>query len=172
MPVASGRLRAASLASPPACAMASKPMKLEKSTVDALRKVAQLNGASATGTVRPGSRAARPAAKSAWLYSVPATITTAPRTNMMTMRGISVFSTAPTPRRFTPTNVQRNTSATTRRIGPWSSAAPSAGKPAGMATSRRKGGITYDTTPMATQSPNHCEKLATKPRYGLSPRLA
>ena len=30
----------------------------------------------------------------------------------------------------------------------------------------------YDTTPIATQSANHCEKLAMKPRYGFSARLA
>ena len=30
---------------------------------------------------------------------------------------------------------------------------------------------TYDTTPIAIESPNHCEKLATKPQYGLRDRL-
>ena len=30
---------------------------------------------------------------------------------------------------------------------------------------------TYETTPIAIDSPNHCEKLATNPQYGLSERL-
>jgi hypothetical protein len=37
--------------------------------------------------------------------------------------------------------------------------------------SRTKGTNTYETTPVATDSANHCENEATKPRYGPRPRL-
>ena len=59
-----------------------------------------------------------------------------------------------------------------RRTPPDSSVAAAPVHSSATAMSRRKGVITYDTTPIATQSENHCEKEAMKPRYGESERLA
>ena len=50
------------------------------------------------------------------------------------------------------------------RSGPRSSMLTAASHPAAAATSRKNGVNRYETTPMATQRLNHCEKLATKPR--------
>jgi hypothetical protein len=68
------------------------------------------------------------------------------------------------PRTFTSTAPQSTAADTKRRTDPASRAAAREAAPAADATSRRNGTSTYATTPVATQSENHCENDATKPR--------
>ncbi len=90
--MARGSARFGFFASPPAWAMESKPMKLEKRTAAAARNGPIRNGVpAATGTWAP-SRVARAAAKSAWSNEKPATITMLPRANIRNISGTRVRS--------------------------------------------------------------------------------
>jgi len=91
-PIARGSARLGFRASPPACAIASKPTKLAKSRAEAARKPAGSSGGGvAAGTSTP-SLASSAAAKSPWSNENPATMTIAPRANMTTMSGTTVRS--------------------------------------------------------------------------------
>jgi len=58
------------------------------------------------------------------------------------------------------------------RTTPVSNNTATCSQPIAVAMSRKKGISTYETTPIAIDKPNHCEKLAMKPRYGFRARLA
>jgi hypothetical protein len=139
-------------------------MKLEKRIADAARTLDQLNATSGSAGTGTPSRASKPAAKSAWSNMKPATITTPPNTNMRNMSGTKIRWYNSMPRMLIATQPHRNASASPTRTGPVSSVVAKPSIPKATTTSRMKGIRTYDTTPIATERPNHCEKLATKPR--------
>jgi hypothetical protein len=87
MPIASGRFRPGRLASPPACAIESKPMNEANISADAGNRTDNVKGGAAVAaTVRP-SRASSAAANAAWSKENPATITTPPRRNVRNISG-------------------------------------------------------------------------------------
>ena len=87
MPIASGRFRPGCLASPPACAIESKPMNEANISADAGSRTDNDNGgASVAATARP-PRAWSAVANAAWSKENPATITTPPRMNVRNISG-------------------------------------------------------------------------------------
>ncbi len=92
IPMASGIDRLGFLASPPACAIESKPMKLLKSSAEAPRKVPQRKGAAGASAITTPSRSRTAAANSSCPKEKPAKMTTLPRTNIRNISGTSVRS--------------------------------------------------------------------------------
>ena len=170
-PVARGRLRVGLRASPPACAMLSNPMKLANNNAAAERKVLKSKGTSVERSVVRPSRCRRACAKSSCPKLYPLTMTMPPRRNISTISGTTVFSYNDAPRMLTHTKSQSKNRDSPSRTAPISSPSANPSQPAARATSRKKGTMIYATTPMTIERPNHWEKLAIKPRYGLNPRL-
>jgi hypothetical protein len=65
---------------------------------------------------------------------------------------------------LTPAAAHNTASDTVRRTHPVSSRRAAAVQPSAKAMSRTNGTNTYETTPIATESANHCENDATNPR--------
>ena len=91
-------------------------------------------------------------------------MTTAPRAKVRNISGTINRSYAFTPRRFTSAAAHRNASEIASRTPPDSSVEAAPDHCSATAMSRRNGVITYDTTPIATHSENHCENEAMNPR--------
>jgi hypothetical protein len=91
MPMASGRLRDGLRASPPACAMESKPMNEPKSTGVAASSVKAGRRTRHLGHGAPFTRQQR-GREVGVIVPKPATMTTPPSTNISTMSGTSSFS--------------------------------------------------------------------------------
>ena len=140
--IASGKDRDGFRASPPACAIESKPMKLANNTAAAVINVLILNVPFTSGIWTLPSLASKPAAKSSCVKKKPAIITMAPRKNIKNISGITIRSYNLVPWILTITNVHNIKPAKLTRTQPVSSKAAVSCQSNANAISLMKGTIT------------------------------